>query len=73
MMDITEGFPDNVVAVDCRGRITRDDYDCTLIPAVEAKLARHEKLRLLYRAGPDFDGFDPGAILEDAKLGFAHR
>lgn len=72
MIEFVGGFPDNVVAVNCTGRITRNDYEHTLIPAVESKLKKHDKLRLLYRVGPEFDGIDPGAILEDAKVGFAH-
>lgn len=72
MIDLIRGFSDNTVAVECRGHVTRSDYDRVLIPLVDAKLKAHEKLRLYYRVGPQFEGIDPGAMLEDAKVGFAH-
>lgn len=72
MITIAKGFPDNVIAVDCAGHVTRGDYETILIPAVEAALKHHEKLRLYYRIGPDFEGIDPGAVFEDMKVGFSH-
>lgn len=72
MIEPLQGFADNVIAVECRGHVTRADYDSVLIPLVEAKLRAHEKLRLYYRAGPQFDGIDPAAMLEDARVGLAH-
>jgi SpoIIAA-like len=72
MIELVKGLPDNVLAVNCRGQIHTEDYECTLIPALEQKLAHHDKLRLFYRAGQDFKGIDPGAILEDSKVGLAH-
>ena len=29
-------------------------------------------MRLYYRVGTRFDGIDPGAVLEDMKVGFSH-
>lgn len=72
MIEVLKGFPDNVLAVDCSGRITKADYQRVLIPAMEAKLKQHDKLRLYYRAGPEFQGIDPGAVFEDMWVGFAH-
>lgn len=72
MINLLTGMADNVVAVSCRGRVTRDDYERVLIPLVEKKLKVHEKLRLFYQAGPEFESIDPGAMLEDTRIGFAH-
>jgi hypothetical protein len=72
MIERLDGFPENVIAVDCKGHVTRDDYEKILIPTVERTLAKHDKVRLYYRIGPDFEGIDPGAVLEDMKVGFAH-
>ena len=58
MIELLKGFPDNVVAVSCRGEVTRKDYDTVLIPAAEKALESNEKVRLLYEAGPEFDGGD---------------
>lgn len=72
MIELRKDFPDNVVAVTCKGRITREDYEAVLIPEVEAKLAAHPKLRLYYEIGPDFEGIDPGAVWADFKVGMEH-
>jgi len=72
MIELLTGFPDNVVAVSGKGRITRNDYDTVLIPAVEAALKTHDKVRLYYEIGPDFGGYDPAAAWEDLKLGMEH-
>lgn len=72
MIEEVSGFPDNVVAVACRGQVTRRDYETTLIPRVEQVLARHEKARLYYEVGADFEGIDPTAVWEDFKTGMEH-
>lgn len=69
MIKILEGFPDNVVAVSADGRITRQDYDATLVPRVEAIAKTHPKLRLYYAIGPNFGGVSPAAAWEDFKVG----
>lgn len=65
-------FPDNIVAFKCHGRVTKDDYDTVLIPDVEKMLQQHDKLRVYYEFAPDFDGIEPAAAWEDAKVGFSH-
>ena len=72
MIEILTDFPDNVVAFICHGHVTKDDYDTVLIPEVEKRLKQHEKLRIYYEFAPDFNGIDPGAAWEDAKVGFSH-
>jgi hypothetical protein len=72
MIEMLTDFPDNVVAFKCHGRVTKDDYDTVLIPEVEKRLKQHEKLRIYYEFTPDFDGIDPGAAWEDARVGFSH-
>jgi len=72
MIELLKDFPENVVAASCSGHVTKGDYDRVLIPAVESALKAHGKLRLFYRIGPEFELIDPGAVLEDAKVGFAH-
>jgi hypothetical protein len=72
MIDTLDGFPDNVVAIACKGQVTRSDYAEVLIPAVEAALQRHDKVRLYYEIGTDFEGIDPTAVWEDFKVGMEH-
>jgi hypothetical protein len=72
MIELLKGFPENVVAVSCKGVITKDDYDTVLVPAVEKALNAHDKVRLYYEAGQNFAGIEPGAAWEDFKVGAAH-
>jgi hypothetical protein len=72
MIELLKGFPENVVALRCKGRVTKGDYDTVLVPAVEKALKAHEKVRLYYEAGPEFGGIDPAAAWEDFKVGMEH-
>ena len=72
VIELISGFPDNVAAFACRGHVTKADYETVLIPDVEKRLMRHEKVRIYYEIPPDFVGIDPGAVWEDTKVGFSH-
>lgn len=72
MIETLSDFPDDVVAVMGHGHITKADYDTVLIPAVVDTLKRHRKVRVYYELAPDFAGYQPGAMWEDAKLGIGH-
>ena len=65
-------FPDDVLAFVCNGRVTKEDYDAVLVPAVMNGLKRQGKVRLYYETAADFAGIDPGAIWEDFKVGMEH-
>lgn len=72
MITFLEGFPDKVLAFSATGRVTGEDYSQTLVPAVEDKLSRHPRIRLLYELGPEFTRFTATAFWDDAKLGMHH-
>jgi hypothetical protein len=72
MIEHLEGFPSNVAAFVCRGRVTKKDYDTVLVPAVLNVLRAHGKVRLYYETDTDFAGIDPGAVWEDFKVGVEH-
>ena len=69
MIELIEGLPAPVVGLRVSGRVTREDYERVLLPAVESMRASHDKIRLLYGLDDDLDGYSAGAIWEDAKLG----
>jgi hypothetical protein len=69
MLELIPDLPDNVVGVRAVGDVEDDDYEDVLVPAVEAALAGHDKIRLLYVLGAEYEGFEPGAMWEDTKLG----
>jgi hypothetical protein len=72
MIELLKGFPENVIAVACKGMVTKNDYDRVLVPAVEEALNAHEKVRLYYEAGSNFAGIEPAAAWEDFKVGMGH-
>jgi len=69
MIEMLSGFPGNVVAFAGTERITKRDYETVVAPAVGQTVSRHGKARLYYQVGPDFTGFDVGAMWEDFKVG----
>lgn len=72
MIELLKGFPDNVVAVSGKGRITKGDYETVIIPAVDRALQDHGKVSLYYEIGPKFEGYDSSAAWEDFKVGMEH-
>jgi hypothetical protein len=65
MIEIIEGLPRNVVGIAVKGRVTMQDCRDVLIPVMEKRLKRHEKIRLYYELGSRF----PGAGWDDLDLG----
>jgi hypothetical protein len=72
MVDRITGLPDNVVGFSVKGKVTHQDYASVIIPEVEAHLARHPRLKLLYHVGPEFKGFETEAVWDDTKVGLGH-
>jgi SpoIIAA-like len=72
MIEMLEGFPEGVVAAVASGRVTRQDYDDTLIPAIEEAFERRDRVRCYYELGHEFAGMDAGAAWEDFRVGFGH-
>jgi hypothetical protein len=69
MLSLIEGLPEAVVGVEAHGKVTAEDYEQVLRPAVDAGGG---KVRLLYVLGHDFPDYTAGAAWEDAKLGLGH-
>jgi len=72
MIEPIRDLPENVLGFRAKGTVTGADYETVIIPAVEAKLSKHPKVRLLYQLGEEFTGFDAGAMWDDAKIGLKH-
>ena len=67
-----EGLPDNVVAIEVDGKVSRDDYERVLDPLVEQALRNSDKVRCLYVLGPDFEHYTLASLWEDTKVGVEH-
>jgi hypothetical protein len=65
-------MPGDALGFTASGKVTADDYESVLIPAIEAKLEQQSKIRLLYHLDTDFSGYELAAMWDDAKIGFDH-
>jgi hypothetical protein len=65
-------LPDNVLGIEASGKVTAEDYQTVLVPALEAKLRKIKKVRLLYVAGDTFEGYTGEAAWQDAKVDLMH-
>ena len=71
MIKLITDLPDNILGFEASGTITGKEYETVIIPAVEAKIEKFSKVRLLYNFGSDFS-YDLEAIWDDTKIGLKH-
>lgn len=69
MIEIMDDVPEGVLGFSFSGAITRADYDEILMPPIRQAIESGDKVRALCLLGPDFDGYDKGAVWEDVKAG----
>jgi hypothetical protein len=62
----------NVLGIRATGKLTDDDYKETWLPKLEQLLGEHGSVRVLLYMDQTFEGFETGAMWEDAKFGFSH-
>ena len=65
MLELIDGLPGNVVGIAVSGRLTLQDCQDVLVPAMQKSLKRHEKVRLYYELNSRF----PGAAWDELELG----
>jgi hypothetical protein len=68
MIELIEGLPKNVVGIVARGRVTMQDCQDVLVPAIKRSRKRHDKIRLYYEINSRF----PGSAWDDLDLGLEH-
>jgi hypothetical protein len=67
-----DGMPDDIIAVEAVGKVSADDYESIMIPAVDVATRGESRARMLLVFGSDFDGYEAEAALDDAKMGLHH-
>ena len=65
MLELIDGLPGNIVGIAVSGRLTKQDCDDVLAPAIAKSLRRHDKIRLYYELNSRF----PGAAWDEIELG----
>ncbi len=72
MIKLIPNLPHLVLGIRAEGKVTSSDYRSVFVPAVNEKLTKNAKIRLLYQLGDDFENYEPAAMWEDAKMGLQH-
>jgi hypothetical protein len=68
VLELIEGLPKNVVGIVATGRVTMQDCQDVLVPAIKSSRRRHDKIRLYYELNSRF----PGSAWDDLDLGLEH-
>jgi hypothetical protein len=72
MIRVLDDMPAGVLGLRAIDDVEEEDSRDVVAPAVEAAIAEHGKLRLVYVLGPEFDEYDDDAAWEDLRLGLRH-
>ena len=72
MIEVKSTPINGILEISMSGRLTSEDYANVLTPAIQSALEANDTIRVLVQIGPEFDGFEAGAIWSDAKLGLSH-
>ncbi len=72
MIKLLSGMPAGVLGLEAIDDVEEEDYRDVVVPAVNAAIAEHGKVRLVYVLGPEFDEYEEEAAWEDLKLGVRH-
>lgn len=72
MIEISSDQPEGIFEFSASGKVTGDDYENVLIPAMDKAFEEFGRVRVLAHFGPGFEGYELGALVDDAKLGLRH-
>jgi hypothetical protein len=72
MIEQIETSREDLLEFRVSGTVSDSDYKSVLMPALEAAIEAHDRIRLLIRFESDFRDFTMGALLDDARMGLKH-
>ena len=72
MIEIVPTQSEDLLELRITAPVTADDYKTTLIPALDAAIARSERVRMLAIFDAKVSDYTFGAMLEDARMGLKH-
>jgi hypothetical protein len=73
MIDISPESANETLVVCATGILSAADYETRFQPVVEKLIAEHGKINLVFYLDEMFEGWDLGAMWDDAKFGMKHR
>ncbi|HUS03490.1 MAG TPA: STAS/SEC14 domain-containing protein [Chitinophagaceae bacterium] len=72
MIEIINDLPPSVIGFRATGKVTKEDYDKVLIPAVDAQSKMFKKLNFLLLLDTNASNYTFGAWVDDALVGLKH-
>ncbi len=72
MLRPIDNLPTGAVGFEAHGRVTEAERRAIIEPTIEWALEANGKVRLLYVAAADFDGYDRGSAYDEAVFGTRH-
>ncbi len=72
MFTAIEDLPPGAIGFVATGRVTAADRQTILEPTIEWALEVGGRVKLLYVAGSDFTGYEPGGLYDEAVFGTRH-
>lgn len=72
MLETIKGLPSGVEGVRANGRVTGEDYRRVMEPLLDDARRAGRRVRFVYEFAPEFEGFAPSGVWEDAHLGLRH-
>jgi hypothetical protein len=72
MIEQLKDLPANVVGFRGSGKITKEEYDRILIPAIRKLADRTGKINYLFILDTDISNISAGAWYDDLKVGLSH-
>lgn len=72
MIRLLRHMPPGVLGLEAVDDVETEDYEDVIVPAIDAAIAEHGKVRLVFVLGPAFDDYEGEAVWEDLKLGAQH-
>jgi hypothetical protein len=69
MLQPIENLPAEVWGLRAIGKVSRNNYEQVVRPALDQARGEGRRLRFVYHLGPEFEGFTAGGAWEDARVG----
>jgi hypothetical protein len=69
MIEVLPDMPDGVTGFRVTGRLSGKELQ-DFKPAIDTMLEQGKDIRIVEVIGSDYEGFGPGGLLEDFKMGF---
>jgi hypothetical protein len=72
MIEIINDLPENVIGFRAIGKVTKEDYEKILVPAVNAHSKKFDKINFLLVLDTNVSNYTFGAWVNDALVGLKH-